>query len=79
MAKGLMKKKVLSEELSAVIGGKTAARTEVVKKLWAYIKKNDLSEGRNITPDEKLSRVLGKKTLTMFDMAKKISAHLSDE
>lgn len=75
MSKGLLKKYELSEELSDVVGLKKAARTEVVKKLWVYIKKNDLQEGRTIYPDEKLARVLGKKSLTMFEMAKKISPH----
>ena len=70
----------LSPELEAVIGKGPMPRTEVVKKLWEYIKKNDLqnpANKRNILADEKLKVVFGKGEVTMFEMTKLVSAHLS--
>ena len=54
-----------SAELAAVIGAAAAARTEVVKKIWDYIKKHNLQNPknkRNILADDKLSKVFGKKS-----------------
>lgn len=66
--------------LAAVVGDKALPRTEVVKKIWAYIKKNDLQDAknkRNINADDKLKAVFnGKKTVNMFEMTKLISGHL---
>lgn len=66
--------------LAAVVGNKPIPRTEVVKSLWAYIKKNGLQDAknkRNINADEKLKPVFGgKKTVNMFEMTKLVSAHL---
>ncbi|MGD9642930.1 MAG: SWIB/MDM2 domain-containing protein [Elusimicrobiales bacterium] len=63
-----------NETLAAVIGPKPVPRTEIVKKLWAYIKKNNLQDKknkRNINADEKLLKLFaGKKQVTMFDLAK---------
>src|SRR5580704_14409881 len=71
----------LSEELVAVVGRGPLPRTEVTKKLWAYIKSNkcqDKKNKRNINPDEKLAKVFGaKKTINMFEMTKLVSKHLS--
>ena len=70
-----------SAALADVIGGKAIPRTQVVKKLWAYIKKNKLQDTknkRNINADAKLSKVFrGKKTVSMFEMTKLVSKHLS--
>ena len=70
----------LSPELEAVIGAGPLPRTEVVKKLWEYIKKNNLqnpANKRNILADEKLKAVFGgKDEVTMFEMTKLVSAHL---
>ncbi len=67
--------------LAKVVGDKAMPRTEVVKKLWAYIKKNglqDKKEKRNINADENLKEVFGgKKTVTMFEMTKLVNKHLS--
>lgn len=67
--------------LSAIVGAKALPRTEVVKKLWEYIKKNGLQDPknkRNINADEKLKPVFGgKKTVNMFEMTKLVSKHLS--
>ena len=66
--------------LSEVVGSKPLARTEVVKKLWKYIKKNDLQHAVNrrvIVADAKLKPVFnGKKQVDMFQMTKLISGHL---
>ncbi len=70
----------LSPELEAVVGKGPLPRTEVVKKLWVYIKKNDLQNPknkRNILADDKLKTVFGGKgEVTMFEMTKLVSAHL---
>ena len=66
--------------LSAVIGAKAVPRTEVTKKLWAYIKKNGLQDKknkRNINADATLKVVFGgKATVNMFEMTKLVSRHL---
>lgn len=69
-------------ELSAVVGNKPMPRTEITKKLWAYIKKNDLQdpkERRMINADANLLPVFGgKKQVSMFDMTKLVNKHLKD-
>ena len=82
MAKSaFMKDLTPSTELAKVVGSKPLPRTEVVKKLWAYIKKNKLQDAknrRNINADEKLKAVFGgKATVNMFEMTKLVSKHLS--
>ena len=71
----------LSPELEAVVGSGPMPRTEVVKKLWEYIKKHNLQNPknkRNILADEKLKVVFGGKSeVTMFEMTKLVSPHLS--
>jgi chromatin remodeling complex protein RSC6 len=66
--------------LSEVVGTKPIPRTEVTKKLWAYIKKNSLQDKKkktNINADDKLKAVFGgKKTVTMFEMTKLVSRHV---
>jgi len=66
--------------LSAVVGNKPIPRTELTKKLWAYIKKNKLQDAKkktNINADDKLKAVFGgKKTVTMFEMTKLVSRHV---
>jgi upstream activation factor subunit UAF30 len=69
-----------SAQLSAVIGGNPMPRTEVTKKIWAYIKKNSLQDSknkRNINADDKLKEVFGgKKQVSMFEMTKLVNKHL---
>ena len=76
-----MKPMTVSPELAAVVGAGPMPRSEVVKKLWEYIKKNDLqdpSNKRNINADENLKKVFGgKETVNMFEMTKLVSKHLS--
>lgn len=75
-----MKALTPSAALAAVVGASPLPRTEVVKKLWAYIKKNNLQDSknrRNINADAKLKEVFGgKTTVSMFDMTKLVSKHL---
>ena len=70
----------LSADLGAVVGGDPKPRTEVTKKLWAYIKKNGLQDKVNrrmINADDKLTRVFGgKKKVSMFEMTKLVSKHM---
>ena len=76
-----MKALTPSPQLAAVIGDKPVPRTEVVKKLWQYIKKNNLQDAKNrraINADDKLKPVFGGKAqVSMFDMTKLVSKHLS--
>ncbi len=76
-----MKPMTPSAALAEVVGSKAMPRTEVTKKLWAYIKKNglqDKKERRNINADDSLKKVFGgKKTVSMFEMTKLVSKHLS--
>jgi chromatin remodeling complex protein RSC6 len=76
-----MKPMNVTPELAAVVGDGPMPRTEVTKKLWAYIKKHKLQDPknkRNILPDDRLAKVFeGKKAINMFDMTKKVNKHLS--
>lgn len=76
-----MKPMKVSDELAEVVGKGPMPRSEVVKKLWVYIKKNKLQDEknkRNINADENLKKVFsGKKTVSMFEMTKLVSKHLS--
>jgi chromatin remodeling complex protein RSC6 len=66
--------------LAAVVGDKPMPRTEVTKKLWAYIKKHGLQDKknrRNINADANLKPVFGGKgTVSMFEMTKLVNKHL---
>jgi chromatin remodeling complex protein RSC6 len=76
-----MKPMNLSSELEAVVGKGPMPRSEVVKGLWAYIKKHDLQDPknkRNINSDDKLKEIFGGKSeVNMFEMTKLVSKHLS--
>jgi len=75
-----MKPMTPTATLAAVIGSSPMPRTEVTKKLWAYIKRNGLQDSknrRNINADDKLQEVFGgKKQVSMFEMTKLVSRHL---
>jgi upstream activation factor subunit UAF30 len=77
---GLSKPMTISSDLQAIIGAGPMPRTEVTKKLWAYIKQNNLQNPenkRNIKADEKLKKIFGKDEVNMFEMTKLVSKHLS--
>jgi DNA topoisomerase-3 len=70
-----------SAELAAVIGAEPVARTEVIKKLWDYIKANGLQDATNkraINADAKLLPVFGKPQVTMFELAGIVGKHLAN-
>ncbi len=70
-----------SKELAAVVGSDAVPRTEITKKLWAYIKKHNLQNPKNkreILPDDKLAKVFGtSKPTDMFQMTRLVGKHLS--
>ena len=76
-----MKPMKISSDLAEVVGAGPMPRSEVVKALWVYIKKNNLQDPtnkRNIVADDKLKAVFdGKGVVNMFEMTKLVSKHLS--
>src|SRR6267154_319038 len=75
-----MKPLTPSSHLAEVVGAKAIPRTEVVKKLWVYIKKHGLQDAKNrrmVNADENLKPIFGgKKQVSMFEMTKYVSKHL---
>jgi upstream activation factor subunit UAF30 len=75
-----MKPMIPSEKLSAVVGSSALPRTEVTKKLWAYIKRKGLQDSKNrrmINADDNLKPVFGGKgQVSMFEMTKLVNKHL---
>jgi chromatin remodeling complex protein RSC6 len=69
-----------SDSLAAVVGNKPIPRTQIIKKIWDYIKKNGLQDKKNrrmINADDKLKVVFGGKTqVSMFELAKIVSKHV---
>ena len=77
----LLKPLNLSPELEAVVGPGPMPRSQVVKKLWEYIKEHNLQNPdnkRNIFADDLLMPLFGKKEVTMFEMTKLVSPHITD-
>lgn len=76
-----MKPMNISSDLAEVVGQGPMPRSEVVKKLWVYIKSKNLQDPankRNINADEALKKVFGgKEVVNMFEMTKLVSKHLS--
>jgi chromatin remodeling complex protein RSC6 len=69
----------VSTTLGEVVGTKPLARTEIVKKIWDYIKKHGLQDKKNrrmINADAKLKAVFGKDQVSMFELAKIVSKHV---
>ncbi|MBF5051013.1 Uncharacterized protein CLAVI_000640 [Candidatus Clavichlamydia salmonicola] len=70
----------ISTDLAAIVGDGPMPRTEVVKKIWAYIKAHNCQDPinkRNIVPDAKLAKVFGSPSpIDMFQMTKKLSIHM---
>jgi chromatin remodeling complex protein RSC6 len=68
-----------SAQLADVIGSKPVPRTEVIKKIWDYIKKNGLQDKTNrrmINADDKLRPLFGSNQISMFELAKVVSKHV---
>merc|ERR1711918_323274 len=74
---GIFAPKTLSPALAAICGKKIMPRTEVTKKIWVYIKKHGLNNGRTIKPDATLKAIFPVPSLDMLKMAGHISKHLS--
>jgi upstream activation factor subunit UAF30 len=75
-----MKPLNVSADLAPIVGKGPMPRSEVVKNLWVYIKKNNLQDPknkRNINADDNLKKIFGKPTVNMFEMTKLVSKHLS--
>ncbi|MDO6416367.1 SWIB/MDM2 domain-containing protein [Sphingomonas sp. BIUV-7] len=76
---GIHKPVTPSAELGAIVGTSPLPRSEIVSKMWEYIKKNNLQDAkdkRQINADDKLEKVFGKKSVSMFEMNKHISTHV---
>ncbi|HEV7252770.1 MAG TPA: SWIB/MDM2 domain-containing protein [Mesorhizobium sp.] len=70
-----------SDQLAAVVGAEPIPRSEVISRVWTYIKDNklqDAKDGRQINADDKLKPIFGKDQISMFEMNKRISEHLSN-
>ncbi len=80
---GLTKPMTLSPELASIVDAKKdekLARSEIIKRLWAYLKANNLQDPANkqwFTPDTKMAPVFGKEKIKAFGMAKYLKTHLS--
>lgn len=77
-----MKAVTPSAELAVIVGTEPLPRTEVTKKIWAYIKANDLQDPinrRNINADDKLRPIFAKDQVNMFEMTKIVSQHLTSK
>ena len=77
---GLQKPVQPSKQLAAVVGAKPLPRSEVVRKVWVYIKQHNLQNPNNrreIMADAKLEPVFGRKKVTMFEMNKHLAQHLT--
>merc|ERR1712224_121548 len=75
--KGIFAPKKLSDAMAKICGAKTLPRTEVTKKIWVYIKKYKLNDGRTIKPDAALKAIFPVASLDMLKMAGYVSKHLS--
>lgn len=77
---GLSQPLTASPQLAAIVGNKPMPRTQIIKKIWDYIKANKLQDKTNkrmINADAKLSEIFGGKSqVSMFDLAKIVSAHV---
>ncbi len=69
----------LSPALAEVVGNKPLPRTEIIKKIWDYIKKNNMQDKKNrrmINADTKLRPLFGKEQISMFELAKVVNKHV---
>ena len=77
---GLMKAVQPSAELASIVGNRAMPRTEITKRIWDYIKDNNLQDAKNrrlINADARLRLVFGgKQQVSMFELAKLVSGHV---
>ena len=72
----------LSSDLQKVVGEKKLSRPQIIKKIWDYIKANDLQDPKNkrvIHPDATLAKILGKEAIDMFQLTKVVSAYVKEK
>ena len=77
---GLSQKVTPDAKLSAVIGSAPVTRADMTKKIWDYIKKNNLQDAKNrrmINADAKLRPIFGRDQVSMFEMTKLVNQHVS--
>lgn len=77
---GLSQKVKPDDKLSPVVGSAPLTRAELTKKVWDYIKANDLQDSKDrraINADDKLRPIFGKKQVSMFEMTKLVNQHVS--
>lgn len=78
-ATGIFKTVTPSKALAAIVGSKPIARTDIMKKVWNYIKKHKLQDSkdkRKINADTKLKPIFGKSKISMLELAGRISKHV---
>merc|ERR1711964_290332 len=73
---GIFKPKALSKELAAICGGNKMPRTQVNKKVWAYIKSHKCHKGRTINPDAALKKVFPVASFDMLKMGGFLNKHI---
>jgi chromatin remodeling complex protein RSC6 len=76
---GLAKPVQPDAKLGAIVGNDPLTRAEMTKRVWDYIKKNDLQDSqnrRNINADDKLRPIFGKDQVSMFEMTKLVNQHV---
>jgi len=69
-----------SADLAEIVGKDDLPRSQVISKVWDYIKKHNLQDAndkRQINADDKLAKIFGKQSVSMFEMNKHLSAHLT--
>ncbi len=79
-ANALSKPVTPSADLADIVGKEPMPRTQVVSKIWDYIRKHDLQDPKDkrvIVGDDKLKKIFGKDSATMFELNKLITPHLS--
>lgn len=76
---GIAQQVTPSPELAAIVGKEPLTRADLTKRVWDYIKKNDLQDAKNrrqINADANLRKIFGKDNVTMFEMTKLVNNHV---
>lgn len=77
---GLAAKVTPDQELAAIVGKEPLTRADLTKRVWDYIKSNDLQDAkdrRKINADAKMKKIFGKDSASMFEMTKLVNQHVS--
>lgn len=76
---GIAQQVTPDSELAAIVGKDPLTRADLTKRVWDYIKKNDLQDAKNrrqINADANLRKIFGKDSVTMFEMTKLVNNHV---